>query len=117
MQSYEDVLSGAWVHQVAKMLLDESIIDDYGMIFPLETKKEDLAKKSVSNFECTNGVKIESKSLGQTLRGANQYKRKKTKEKGGGLPTRPDLLFLEDIDVEKSVKNVDIIDDNEKKIL
>ena len=117
VQSYEDVLSGAWVHQVAKMLLDESIVEDYGVLFPLETKKEDLAKKSVSNFEATNGVKIESKSMGQTLRGANQSRRKRKGSKEAGKPARPTLLFLEDIDVDKSVKNVDIIDANERKIL
>ena len=50
------------------MLLEDSIVEDYGVLFPLESKREDLAKKSVSNFESTNGVKIESKSLGQTLR-------------------------------------------------
>jgi len=109
VQSFEDTLSWAWVHQVAKMLLEDSIINDYGILFPLETKREDLAKKSVSNFESTNGVKIESKSLGQTLRWANVYKRWKWAK-------RPTLLFLDDIDVEKSVKNIDIIDDNERKI-
>lgn len=109
VQSFEDVLSGAWVHQVAKMLMEDSIVEDYGMLFPIESKKEDLAKRSVSNFESTNGVKIESKSMGQTLRGANTYK------KGKGAK-RPTLLFLEDIDVAKSVDNIDIIDKNEKKI-
>jgi hypothetical protein len=63
VQSFEDVLSGAWVHQVAKILFEDSIVQDYGFLFPIETKKEDLAKKSVTNFETTNGVKIESKSL------------------------------------------------------
>ncbi len=109
VQSFEDTLSGAWVHQVAKMLMEDAIIRDYGMLFPFERKKEDLAKKSVNNFESTNGVKIESKSMGQTLRGANTYK------KGKGAK-RPTLLFLEDIDVAKSVANIEIIDKNEKKI-
>lgn len=117
VQSFEDVLSWAWVHQVAKMLLDDSIVADYWVLFPLETKKEDLAKKSVSNFEATNGVKIESKSMGQTLRGANQYRRKKKGDTEQGKPARPTLLFLEDIDVDKSVKNIEIIDANERKIL
>lgn len=117
VQSFEDVLSWAWVHQVAKMLLDDSIVADYWVLFPLETKKEDLAKKSVSNFEATNGVKIESKSMWQTLRGANQYRRKKKGDTEQGKPARPTLLFLEDIDVDKSVKNIEIIDANERKIL
>lgn len=39
VQSFEDTLSGAWVHQVAKMLVDTTIVEDYGMLFPLEAKK------------------------------------------------------------------------------
>lgn len=109
MQSFEDVLSAAWVTQVAKMLMEDSIIEDYGMLFPIESKREDLAKKSVSNFDSTNGVKIETRSLGQTLRGANIYK------KGKGAK-RPTLLFLDDVDVNKSVHNIEIIDNNEKRI-
>lgn len=109
VQSFEDTLSAAWVHQVAKMLFEESIIRDYGIIFPLEVKKEDLTKRSLSNFETTNGVKIESKSLGQTLRGANIYVR-------GEGAMRPDLLILDDLDTEKSVKNVEIIDETERKV-
>ena len=109
MQSFEDVLSAAWVTQVAKMLMEDSITEDYGMLFPLESKREDLAKKSVSNFDSTNGVKIETRSLGQTLRGANIYK------KGKGAK-RPTLLFLDDVDVNKSVQNIEIIDSNEKRI-
>jgi hypothetical protein len=76
----------------------------------LETKKEDLKKKSLSNFETTNGVKISSKSLGQTLRGANTFSMEDEKS------ARPTLLILDDIDVSKSVENTDIIEKNYNKI-
>jgi hypothetical protein len=92
------------------MLCKDSIVNDYGQLFPFETKKEDLAKRSLSNFEATNGVKIASKSLWQTLRGANTYDMQE------GISARPTLLVLDDIDVVKSVSNVDIINQNWAKI-
>jgi hypothetical protein len=109
VQSYEDTLSAEWVRGVAQMLCEESIIADYGNTFPFDVKKEDLTKHSVSNFTSTTGVKIESKSLNQVLRGSNAFV--------DGKSVRPTLLYLDDIDVEKSVKNVRIVDENERKIL
>lgn len=109
VQSYEGKLSDDWVRNVAKMLMTESIIDDYGMIFPLEIKKEDLAKKSVTSFEATTGVKIESRSTGEVLRGANDYNIKEGS-------SRPTLLILDDIDTTDSVKNPLIIDQTFEKV-
>ena len=54
-------------------------------------------------------MKIESKSLGQDLRGANIYQ-------VDGMTIRPDLLILDDIDTTDSVKTTRIIEDNEKKL-
>lgn len=110
-QSYEDSLSGESVREIAKMLNKGSVVQDHGVLFPFSTKKEDFAKKALSNFETTNGVKVESKSLGQTLRGANTYDVQEE------MSSRPTLLILDDIDVTKSVNNVEIINNNEKKIL
>lgn len=110
VQSFEDKLSSEWVREIAKMLMTPSLMRDYWILFPFGGKREDLAKSSMSSFETTNGIKIESKSLGQTLRWAN------TTQKDWGS-TRPTLLILDDIDVDKSVKNIDIIDDNERKII
>jgi len=53
VQSYEDSLSGEWVREVAKMLFSKTIVQDYGYLFPIETRKEELNKRSVSNFEST----------------------------------------------------------------
>jgi len=110
-QSYEDTLSAESVREIAKMLCKPSIVEDYGNLFPFESKKEDLAKRSLSNFEATNGVKIASKSLWQTLRGANTYDMQEW------MSSRPTLLILDDIDVMKSVTTSDIINANERKIL
>lgn len=53
-QSYEQILSSESVREIAKMLCKESIVADYGMLFPFDTKREEMAKKSLSNFETTN---------------------------------------------------------------
>lgn len=110
-QCFEDTNSADSVRDIAKILCSESIVNDYGMIFPLEVKKEDLAKRSLSNFETTHWVKIQSKSLWQNLRGANTFDMSQWRTE------RPDTLVLDDIDVLKSVLNQDIIEKNENKII
>lgn len=71
VQSYEDTASGEWVRQVAILVSKKAIVNDYGQLFPFEAKREEMTKKSLKDFELLNGSKIMSKSLGQTLRGAN----------------------------------------------
>lgn len=66
-------MSSAWVRSVAKMLMEPSIIEDYGHLFPYNIRREDMQKSSFNNFDSTTGVKIESRSLVQNLRGANEY--------------------------------------------
>lgn len=110
-QSFEDALSWESVREIAKMMCKKSVIEDHGLLFPFETKKEDLAKRSLTNFETTNWVKIASKSLWQTLRWSNTY------DIDEEISARPTLLILDDIDVIKSVSNIAIIEQNEKKIL
>jgi len=111
VQSNEYSLSGEWVREVAKMLFQPSVVEDHWYLFPIESKKEDLSKSSLSNFESTNGVKIAAKSLKQTIRWSNTF------DRDSGISARPTLLFLDDIDTEDSVANVNIIEANEKKIL
>lgn len=109
VQSYEDTASGEWVRQVAILVSKKAIVNDYGQLFPFEAKREEMTKKSLKDFELLNGSKIMSKSLGQTLRGANSDV--------WDTPQRPTLLILDDIDTNSSVKNPDIIEENERKIL
>lgn len=104
-QSYEDVASTENTTNIARNLLSKRLEEDYWVIFRLSGgNKEDLEKKSVSNFDTTNKVKVRAASLGQKLRGALS----KT--------DRPDLLILDDIDVSDSVRNPDIIEKNYQKI-
>jgi predicted phage terminase large subunit-like protein len=104
-QSYEDTASSNNTTNIARMLMNKRLEADYGKLFQLTWwKKEDLEKKSVSNFDTTNGVKVRAASLWQKLRWAVS----KT--------DRPDLLIVDDIDVSDSVRNKDVIDKNYEKI-
>lgn len=92
------------------MLSTPEIIRDYGELFPSETKRKDMKKSSISNFEAHNGVKVASKSLGGTIRGTTVF------SKSTGKIERPTLLVLDDIDTDSSVKSMKIIESNENKI-
>ena len=104
-QSYEDTASTANTTNIARNLLSPRLSADYWKLFKLSWgSKEDLEKKSVSNFDTSNWVKVRAASLGQKLRGALS----KT--------DRPDLLIVDDIDVSDSVRNPDVIEKNYQKI-
>ena len=104
-QSFEDTASSENTTNIARNLLSKRLEADYGKLFRLSWgSKEDLEKKSVSNFDTTNKVKVRAASLGQKLRGALS----KT--------DRPDLLIIDDIDVSDSVRNPEIIDKNYAKV-
>lgn len=108
--SFEDTLSGESVRAIARMLLNKKLVEDYGQLFPFEVDKKELAKKSAYAFESTTGVRVESKALGQTMRGANAY------DPDSEMSARPTLLVLDDVDTSTSVANSDIIDKNYRKI-
>lgn len=104
-QSYEDTASTENTTNIARNLLNKRIEADYWKLFRLSGwSKEDLEKKSVSNFDTTNKVKVRAASLWQKLRWALS----KT--------DRPDLLIIDDIDVSDSVRNPDVIDKNYQKV-
>jgi len=109
--SYEDTDSTNNVTDIAKMLFKKSIVDDYGKLFPVDAKPEDFAKKTQGNFNTTNKIKVQSKSISQSTRWLNTY------DQEGEQTERPDLLIMDDIDVLKSVMNPRIIEQNERKIL
>lgn len=109
--SYEDTDSTNNVTDIAKMLFKTSIVDDYGKLFPVDAKPEDFAKKTQGNFNTTNKIKVQSKSISQSTRWLNTY------DQEGEQTERPDLLIMDDIDVLKSVMNPRIIEQNERKIL
>lgn len=108
-QSYENKSSEESVRNIAKMLLNPLLTIDFWGLFPLSSPKDDLSKKSVTNFNSTNWVKVVSRSMWEKLRGAWTYEY----ETGSA---RPDLLILDDIDVTDSVANIDVIDKNYRKI-
>lgn len=89
VQSYEDSLSWERVRECAKMLFQPTVIQDHWYLFPIERKKEDLSKRSLSNFESTNWVKVAAKSMGQTIRWANTF------DTTTGISARPTLLICQ----------------------
>lgn len=109
--SYEDTDSTNNVTDIAKMLFKQSIVNDYWRLFPISSKLEDFAKKTQGNFNTTNKIKVQSKSISQSTRWLNTY------DQEWEQTERPDLLIMDDIDVLKSVMNPRIIEQNEKKIL
>lgn len=106
VQSYEQTNSTNLTTMVAQGLLSPRIVADFGTLYPLERKRDDLTKKSVSNFTTTNGVRFQARSLNATVRGP-------VTRKPGGKIERPTLLVGDDIDVLASVSNQRIIDKNE----
>lgn len=109
--SYSDTDSVSNVTDIAKMLFKESIVDDYWLLFPTDMKQEEFMKKKQWDFDTTNKVKVQSRWLAQSTRGMNIFDMKKWQTE------RPNLIILDDVDVMKSVQNISIIDQNEKKIL
>jgi hypothetical protein len=104
-QSYEDTASSENTTNIARNLLSKRLEQDYWIIFRLSGgNKEDLEKKSVSNFDTTTNIKVRATSLWQKLRWALS----KT--------DRPDVLIIDDIDVSDSVRNPEIIDKNYAKL-
>lgn len=110
-QSYEDTASTSNVTDIAKMLFVPSIIQDYGQLFPLDSKIEDFSKKTQGNFDTTNKIRVQSRSLKQNARWLNEF------DVMAWQTERPDLLILDDVDVMASVENPIIIGKNERKIL
>lgn len=87
--------------------------NDYWLLFSEKSKsdtQEFNAQKTMSKFVSTTGVKIEAVSLKNMKRG-KQFLNEQWEI------LRPDLLIADDIDIEESVKNLRIIDENETKIL
>ena len=110
-QSYEEPDSRNNVTDIAKMLFTPTIVEDYGKLFPTETRLEDFNKKTQGNFDTTNKVRVQAKGLMQSTRWLNTFDWSKWQTE------RPDLLVLDDVDVIKSVMNPNIINQNERKLL
>lgn len=87
---------------VVQLQTNARLIADFGQLFPESQRKERKERLSVEEFITTNGVKCKALSLGNGGRGL-QY-----------MATdgvyRPDLVVLDDLDTEESVRNPEIID-------
>lgn len=72
-------------------------------------KKKDKKQKTVSEFVSENGVKMKAMSMGKSPRGQ--------KFTFDSVTYRPDLVWFDDLDTEKSIKNPKIITANVNFIL
>lgn len=111
VQSFVASASAEWVMEVARMLMYPTILKDYGSVFPTSWGSEDVKKRSASNFESSSGVKVESTSIRETIRGANTFSAL------SGHSQRPTLYIGDDLDTDDSTKNPDIIDQIEAKLV
>ena len=104
-QSFDDSASTRNTTNIALKLLNPLLVNDYWKILALTWwNKEDLQKKSVWNFDTTNWIKVMATSLWQKLRWAVSKN------------ARPDRLIIDDIDVNDSVRNPELIDKNYTKL-
>lgn len=86
---------------VVQLQTNSRLIADFGQLFPESQRKERKERLSVEEFITTNGVKCKALSLGNGGRGL-QYMA------DDGV-YRPDLVLLDDLDTEESVRNPEII--------
>lgn len=93
---------------------NQKLKEDYWLLFDdWQSKKDNLEKwvqqKTMSKFVSTTGVKVQGVSLKNMKRG------KQFVDEDGNI-LRPSLLIGDDIDIEESVKNERIIEENWQKI-
>ena len=104
--SYEWKNANDYLFKIAVQLqTNERIINDFWQLFYWESNNtKQSQKKSISEFITENDIKLKAFSMGMSMRWQNFM------SKDGML--RPDSLLFDDIDVLKSVQNINIIDDN-----
>ena len=90
---------------VVQLQTNKKLINDFWQLFPEWRQSEDESqKRSIPDFITKNWVKVKASSIWESPRW-EMYLAK-------DWSFRPDLILLDDIDVEKSVQNIDIIDKN-----
>lgn len=67
-QSFASESSDEAVTNLSRMLVNSSLVLDYGQVYPFSMKKEDFSKSGSTNFDTTNGVKVKAKALLEKLR-------------------------------------------------
>jgi hypothetical protein len=92
---------------VAELKTNQRILADFGALWSSKKAQEFEmdGKQAIGEFVTTNGVYVKACGLGTSIRGS--VFRGKT-----GKLYRPDLIFLDDIDVSKSVESQEMIDKN-----
>jgi hypothetical protein len=83
---------------------NDKIKNDFWELFWNQKKEDTKEKKSIPEFITSNGIKVKANSIWESPRWL-MYSSKEWN-------FRPDLVVLDDIDVDKSVSNIDIIEKN-----
>ena len=90
---------------VIQLQTNKKLMADFGELFPMWVNDDKSSqKKSVNDFITTNEIKVKASSIWESPRWELFF----TKH----WAFRPDYIVLDDIDVDKSVSNVDIIGKN-----
>lgn len=103
-----DASKSAWrLYDIAIHLqTNKKIQEDFWILFPGSVKnaEQESQKKSLGNFITTNWIQCKAMSIGQSPRWEMFFHRTWT--------YRPDFVVLDDIDIDRSVSNVNIIEKN-----
>ena len=94
---------------------NKKLIQDFGYIYQDDSslkrgKDKAIETKTQSKFITTNGILVQAISLDVWVRGLQFYNNE-------WEIIRPSFVLADDVDILKSVKNVDVIDKNEQFIL
>lgn len=90
---------------VIALQTNRKLINDFGHLFNGNGNMDEAnenQKKSISEFITNNGIKCKSMSIGESPRGEVFFTKDGT--------FRPDAIFLDDIDVDKSVSSAESIE-------
>ena len=104
--SYDKRKSTSRLYDIAVHLqANKLLIYDFWEVFPTAKQYHDeTQKRSIPEFITTNWIKIKASSIWESPRWENYFAK--------DWAFRPDFIVLDDIDVEKSVQNIEIIDKN-----
>lgn len=84
---------------------NRKLIQDYGELFPTKRVEDDATqKKSIPDFITRNDIKVKASWIWESPRWLMFFAK--------DWSFRPDYILLDDIDVDKSVTNIDIIEKN-----
>lgn len=104
--SYDKTKATGRLYDIAVHLqTNRKLIEDYGELFPNKRVEEDATqKRSIPDFITRNDIKVKASWIWESPRWLMFFAK--------DWSFRPDYILLDDIDVDKSVGNIEIIEKN-----